>query len=538
MSDQEYDSPLPPAPSGGLQGRVQRSRFEPEDGFWHQVGSGVGKVVRGIGQVAKKALPYLAEADFSSSSSGSISGDWDASDNVPIYEPLSSRRSVPMHRRSMNSVFSQDPPRGHQLMGIRLQPKNDLPPALKMNQIQANSRRILDAMASAKGLPSYEQFHQQHGVPYQSPSQNSGLGVQTYRKAQSARQSTDFIREANSEPASKAQASRRASQPSDEPRFQSADEILSEVLSVLPARRLPKAEYQNRDEDRKQDLWPKLQAGQALNDNEMKQLFLTLDIQHYQAQTEKEKLEAELLRHYAEQKLAENLVSQASRDADDNVLISGVPVRVSDALYFAKQDIQHFRETDTHLRPDQLEALRTMSGRYKRTGKLQELQPRVPVATRLREARTTGGSFKPILRMAIQMEKMLAQKYPNNPSLWKGRFANNAAQVRIPIIKHNSNDIPLTKAGHALDKHGRRKLPNSVFPEAKGTNRERNHLGQEIVEDILFDEATIVKKRFLSPMLKKRYPNIKYFLEVKADYGNGPGIRYSDQYEFITFLEP
>jgi len=72
----------------------------------------------------------------------------------------------------------------------------------------------------------------------------------------------------------------------------------------------------------------------------------------------------------------------------------------------------------------------------------------------------------------------------------------------------------------------------------KGLKRQHNHLGQEIVEDILFDEATIVKKRFLSPMLKKRYPNIKYFLEVKADYGNGPGIRYSDQYEFITFLEP
>ena len=122
-------------------------------------------------------------------------------------------------------------------------------------------------------------------------------------------------------------------------------------------------------------MWPKLQAGQVLNDNEMKQLFLTLDIQHYQAQTEKEKLESELLSQYAEQKLAENLVNQASRDADGDILIGGVPVRAEDALYFAKQDIQHFRDTDTHVRPDQLEALRTMSGRYKRTGKLQEPKP-------------------------------------------------------------------------------------------------------------------------------------------------------------------
>lgn len=50
-------------------------------------------------------------------------------------------------------------------------------------------------------------------------------------------------------------------------------------------------------------------------------------------------------------------MAQAERDKEGNVLLSGITVRPSDALYFARLDIQHFEQTDTHLSPSQLRAL-------------------------------------------------------------------------------------------------------------------------------------------------------------------------------------
>jgi hypothetical protein len=111
---------------------------------------------------------------------------------------------------------------------------------------------ILEPLERIEGQPktclATRQFHLEHGVVYDSSSKNNGLGVQTFLKTQAARQSVDFIREPNPESLPKSQAPRGVPQPSDATRFQSADEILAEVLRSLPIRRLPKAEYQNRDE--------------------------------------------------------------------------------------------------------------------------------------------------------------------------------------------------------------------------------------------------------------------------------------------------
>lgn len=119
----------------------------------------------------------------------------------------------------------------------------------------------------------------------------------------------------------------------------------------------------------------------------------------------------------------------------------------------------------------------------------------------------------------------------------RGHLANQAARIK-PNLKHNPGDEPLTEAGNALNKHSHRESPNHVFPSPQGDNRAKNRIAQDIVEDILFDEATVFTKTQLTRRVKGRYPEIKYFVDVISDNGQGPGIRYTDQYRFFGFLEP
>jgi hypothetical protein len=60
------------------------------------------------------------------------------------------------------------------------------------------------------------------------------------------------------------------------------------------------------------------------------------------------------LRLQIEQKLTENIIAQAPRNADGNVLLFGIPIRPEDAAYFARLDLQHFQETDQYLRPGEV----------------------------------------------------------------------------------------------------------------------------------------------------------------------------------------
>ena len=86
----------------------------------------------------------------------------------------------------------------------------------------------------------------------------------------------------------------------------------------------------------------------------------------------------------------------------------------------------------------------------------------------------------------------------------------------------------LTKAGRALDKHGRR--IDTVFPEAVGSVHEKNIQGQRILDEILNhpDKKIILDK---APRSKQ--------LVIDVFHPNGHGARFSrDGKEFITFLEP
>ena len=84
----------------------------------------------------------------------------------------------------------------------------------------------------------------------------------------------------------------------------------------------------------------------------------------------------------------------------------------------------------------------------------------------------------------------------------------------------------LTKAGRALVKHGYRE--ESVFPKPTGNPAQINEHGQKILETILnHPEKEIIPGEF------KRYGKV---VDIKAP-GIG-GVRYTDNGDFIGFLEP
>jgi|GEM_PF-5065664 len=105
-------------------------------------------------------------------------------------------------------------------------------------------------------------------------------------------------------------------------------------------------------------IWAKIEARLVPNDNEIKQIFHFIDLEQYSAKTLQAKQEASNLRQFVEKNLVRNIVDNAQRDIQGQVLIQGIPIRLEDAAYFAMQDIQHFQSTDTHLKHNQLVAMR------------------------------------------------------------------------------------------------------------------------------------------------------------------------------------
>lgn len=97
--------------------------------------------------------------------------------------------------------------------------------------------------------------------------------------------------------------------------------------------------------------WQQLKARNVLHDDDIRRLFQSIQARGNSAA---EKRQANLLRLYAVQKLTENTVANANRLPNGEIIIQGVPVRPEDALYFAKQDIQHFLDAQTHLKPSEL----------------------------------------------------------------------------------------------------------------------------------------------------------------------------------------
>jgi hypothetical protein len=104
------------------------------------------------------------------------------------------------------------------------------------------------------------------------------------------------------------------------------------------------------------DHWPRLHAGKHLTDRHLKQLWHDIDLVRYGVNDRMARMKAEALQQYAEQQLAQQMVRQAPKNDQGEVIIWGTPVRAQDALGHALQDVRYFREHDRHLGPGQVVA--------------------------------------------------------------------------------------------------------------------------------------------------------------------------------------
>ena len=87
------------------------------------------------------------------------------------------------------------------------------------------------------------------------------------------------------------------------------------------------------------------------------------------------------------------------------------------------------------------------------------------------------------------------------------------------------HDNYLTKAGHALQKHGNR--TGSVFPKVHGTPYVINESARRIVRNILSSENVKYQQRYHG-----RFGKI-----IEIYIPNGQGIRYHSNGKFIGFIE-
>ena len=164
-------------------------------GIWGKLGS----ILSGAGHVIASALPYVAQAAsiYASSRGGSSStsdytnASWDLpnQDNrriipIPMPEPIILRpipdyKSEPIARNALNELQQQQDYR--QLSTSH------------WAELQARNQQILNELAAAKGLPNYQQFHQENGAVYDLQPTSNSLGVERFM--QPFHQSQGFIQE-------------------------------------------------------------------------------------------------------------------------------------------------------------------------------------------------------------------------------------------------------------------------------------------------------------------------------------------------------
>lgn len=153
----------------------------------------------GAGHVIASALPYVAQAaSIYASSRGGSSSPSSSNDNAWDFPSQNNSRILPM---SMPETVAP-----HHILNYKSEPitRNALD-KLKQKQehrqlsvpnwadMQARNQQILNELAAAKGLPNYQQFHQDNGVAYDFQSQSNQLGVDRFLEL--SPKSNGFIQE-------------------------------------------------------------------------------------------------------------------------------------------------------------------------------------------------------------------------------------------------------------------------------------------------------------------------------------------------------
>lgn len=301
---------------------------------------------------------------------------------VPVVEPLSPR-AIPASEPLLSTRLS--PVVQNTLRTLHNQYQERLRERLQANQQAAQgggeiARGIVEA-SNASFTPNNQQTIEQTAIVYELP--------QTPQNPATAQAFQDLFNPRTNQPnwliqedpgwiqanlahaarpvspheqfqAAQEAALRRQQMETQQAYYQAQIELAQAQRQTLQKRQWTEQEKFNQasfNNKKSKNALKRLLEGQYLEDLEVKQLLHSTDLQRHGAKTEAEKLQAEIRQAYIKQKLAENMVANSIQDVNGNVLIGNAVVRSEDALYFAKQDIQHFHDTDTHLTPSQLRAI-------------------------------------------------------------------------------------------------------------------------------------------------------------------------------------
>ena len=367
-----------------IQGWVDKSQSD-SDSFWHKAGEALKKVGRGV----KDALPYLAEAaEAFGNSPSTYLPENDSLLSMDTGLVLTSRSERTSRQRYLNSdpiakysskplarsAFSQmDPP---------VLPKPN--PRANLSQLQANSRRILDVMAAARDLPSYEEFHRQQGVPFQNHARQSHLGIQRFnppttssrgfipedeqqirtdlaqgQKPRSlaehmARQEAELLAQQEAEARQAALYEQRQWQRtwqkkpgwSQETRAKQEPAIQKQTVNIPPIIYFDKQTGQIRN------LSQEIINGKVLETTDLKHLFHAYNLQYYGANTTSERLQADQVFDLLKQKLAANMAYGPERMVTEEgyTIIGDEAFNVRTAYTEALGYLQYFQQHE-EIRP-------------------------------------------------------------------------------------------------------------------------------------------------------------------------------------------
>ncbi|HEY9685405.1 MAG TPA: hypothetical protein V6C52_00370 [Coleofasciculaceae cyanobacterium] len=214
-------------------------------------------------------------------------------------------------------------------------------------EVQQAFKNLLNPPSGAS-MPSFQE--DQRWIQENLAHAAKPLDVNAYMR----RQQEQAMAEANWQTQSRLAAEQAETERLKQNLLRMQQQVLQEQNRMSQARDNRPPLAPDKGDGNKTDVWDRLEQGEMLDDREMKHLFHTLDLRQAQAPSSAERIQAEMIREFAIQKMAVNTVNQAERTEQGEVLIQGFPVRFEDAPYFAEQDIRHFEQTDRHLSPNQI----------------------------------------------------------------------------------------------------------------------------------------------------------------------------------------
>ncbi len=362
---------------------------EPDGNLWGTI----GKVLAGIGRAASEFGSRNASSSYTNQNNDLQLSEYHAQHiqkpkDIAL-QPIQQTQARNTTRNMINLVADINEKRHEREM--------------RWAERQGKLRNLMDDVAKSQGLTSYEQFHKDRGVPYDLGSsitntvnmadvvnlrgQSSGwiqedpnLIARNLSHAQKpvttadqlrmqqeiyfAQQEFDRQQELHLQQMDTLRAQQQAAQLRQqvEEQRQGVEQrnMLKGHLSYAetpPTAQefFPASTYWNPSTQEAIDLNQKLVDGQVLTDAEIKQLILDLDRQHYSAETDVQKQTAEILEENTQNRIVESILVNAPVTEGRLVEVYGLELHPEEAELAVTLDVEHFWETETHLRPEEIQ---------------------------------------------------------------------------------------------------------------------------------------------------------------------------------------